>query len=132
VVAALLERPGAPGAYLVQQRLAHKTRGNLWEFPGGKVEPGESDESALARECREELEVEVSVGRQVWSTTHDYPDFSVNLLVYAATLLEGEPKALHAQALRFCRPEEMRALPFCEADEPLLEELARGGIQGSR
>jgi 8-oxo-dGTP diphosphatase len=123
VVAALIPDPQHAGRYLVQQRLANKSRANLWEFPGGKVEPGESDERALERECREELGVELMVGRRLWGTTHAYEDLTVTLELIAATIARGEPKPLGAQALRFCTPAQMRALPFCEADLPLLEIL---------
>ncbi|MDP2271283.1 MAG: (deoxy)nucleoside triphosphate pyrophosphohydrolase [Archangium sp.] len=123
VVAALIADPRDPSRFLVQQRLPDKSRANLWEFPGGKVEPGETDEAALVRECQEELAVELRVGRRLWSTTHEYDDFTVQLELFAADIESGEPKPLGAQALRFCTPKEMQALPFCEADIPLLELL---------
>lgn len=129
VVAALIPDPREPSRFLVQQRLPGKSRPNLWEFPGGKVEPGETDEAALARECREELAVELHVGRRIWSTTHAYSDLTVQLELFAAELRQGEPQALGAQAIRFCTPREMQALPFCEADLPLLEALASGAVQ---
>jgi 8-oxo-dGTP diphosphatase len=107
----------------VQQRLPNKSRANLWEFPGGKVEPGETDEVALARECKEELDVELEVGPRLWDTVHTYTDLTVELVLYRARIRRGEPKALGAQALEFATPAEMKALPFCEADLPLLEVL---------
>lgn len=128
VVAALIASPAGDGRFLVQQRLPDKSRANLWEFPGGKVEPGESDEAALVRECREELDVELTLGRRLWSTSHDYPELTVQLELFAAVIAKGEPKPLGAQALRFCTPSEMQALPFCEADVPLLELLVRGDV----
>ena len=128
VVAALIPDARDASRFLVQQRLPGKARANLWEFPGGKVEAGESDEAALARECREELDVELSVGRRLWGTTHAYEDLTVTLELFAARVVSGEPKALGAQALRFCTFDEMRAMPFCEADVPLLEALARGEV----
>ncbi len=128
VVAALIEDPSDPTRFLVQQRLPNKSRANLWEFPGGKVEVGETDEAALARECVEELAVELAVGRRLWSTSHDYDDLTVNLELFAARILKGEPQPLGAQALKFCTPLEMQALPFCEADLPLLEELVSGAV----
>jgi 8-oxo-dGTP diphosphatase len=131
VVAALIPARGDGSRFLVQQRLPGKARANLWEFPGGKVEAGEGDEQALARECREELDVELKVGRRLWGTTHAYDDLTVTLELFAAVILTGEPKALGAQALRFCTFDEMRALPFCEADLPLLEALATGEIAAS-
>lgn len=128
VVAALIEDPSDPTRFLVQQRLPNKSRANLWEFPGGKVEAGETDEAALARECVEELAVELAVGRRLWSTSHDYDDLTVNLELFAARILTGEPQPLGAQALKFCTPREMQALPFCEADLPLLEDLVSGAV----
>jgi len=128
VVAALISDPRDPGRFLVQQRLAGKSRANLWEFPGGKVEAGETDEVALARECQEELAVDLTVGRRLWSNTHEYSDLIVQLELFAAEIRKGEPQALGAQALRFCTPREMQALPFCEADLPLLESLVTGAV----
>jgi len=125
VVAALIAE-GEPPRFLVQQRLPGGSRANLWEFPGGKVEPGETDQGALARECREELGVELEVGPRRWQGRHAYADVVVELVVHQARIVSGEPKALGAQALRACTPQEMRALPFCEADLPLLEALERG------
>ncbi|NTX13992.1 (deoxy)nucleoside triphosphate pyrophosphohydrolase [Myxococcus sp. CA056] len=128
VVAALI--PGRLDAqrFLVQQRLPGGSRALLWEFPGGKVEAGETDEAALARECREELDVELSVGRRLWEGRHEYPDLTVELVLYAARMLSGEPKPLGANALEFRTPGEMQSLPFCEADIPLLEELVAGRL----
>jgi 8-oxo-dGTP diphosphatase len=131
VVAALIpERSVASGEtrYLVQQRLPSGSRANLWEFPGGKVEPGESDEGALTRECQEELGVQLRVARRLWETVHAYHDFSVQLVLYGAQIVAGAPKPVGAQALRFCTPKEMTELPFCEADVPLLAALMRGEI----
>ncbi len=131
VVAALIPSPGKRGAFLVQQRLPNTSRANLWEFPGGKVEPGEADAQALARECKEELDVEIEVGARLWGTVHAYADLTVALELYGARLVKGEPRPLGAQALRFCTPAEMRSLPFCEADLPLLDALADGSIEVS-
>jgi 8-oxo-dGTP diphosphatase len=128
VVAALISDPRDAGRFLVQQRLPDKSRANLWEFPGGKVEAGETDEAALARECHEELAVDLAVGRRLWSNTHAYEDLIVQLELFAAEIRKGEPQALGAQAIRFCTPKEMQALPFCEADLPLLESLVDGTV----
>ena len=128
VVAALIESPTEPGRFLVQQRLPNGSRANLWEFPGGKVEAGESEPAALARECREELEVELAVGRRLWAGVHEYPDLVVELVLYEARIVSGTARPLGAQALRFCTFREMTSLPFCEADVPLLEELVAGRV----
>lgn len=128
VVAALIPGPRDGQRFLVQQRLPGGSRALLWEFPGGKVEAGETDEAALARECREELDVELSVGRRLWEGRHAYPDLTVELVLYGARLVSGEPKPLGAHALAFKTPAEMQSLPFCEADIPLLDDLVAGRL----
>lgn len=128
VVAALIEAAGDPSRFLCQQRLPGGSRALLWEFPGGKVEAGETDELALIRECREELDVALSVGRRLWEGSHAYPDLVVDLVLYAARVNSGDPKPLGANELRWLTLAEMQALPFCEADVPLLALLAKGEI----
>lgn len=128
VVAALIADPADASRFLVQQRLPGASRALLWEFPGGKVEPGESDPAALIRECEEELGVQLEVGALAWETRHEYPDLEVQLALYRARIRSGEPKPLGAQALRFAAPAQMQALPFCEADLPLIELLASGKL----
>ena len=128
VVAALIPDPADASRFLVQQRLPGGSRALLWEFPGGKVEAGEDDATALARECREELDVALAVGRRLWEGRHTYPDLTVELVLYAARIVSGTPRALGAHALRFLTLAEMAPLPFCEADVPLLEDLAAGRL----
>ena len=112
------------GKYLVGQRAAHKTQGGLWEFMGGKIEPGETPDEALARECREELALEIEGARIIDSVIHEYPEKTIRL-----TLLECRPKAgsvpqaLEHQAIRWVTPEEMHGMPFCPADAELIENL---------
>ena len=125
VVAALIQT--APNRYLVQQRLPGKSRALLWEFPGGKVEPGESDAQALLREAREELGVRLEVGGERFAVRHAYQDLTVDLHLYDARIVEGTPAPLGAHALRGATPEEMLDMPFCEADLPLLRQLASEG-----
>jgi 8-oxo-dGTP diphosphatase len=128
VVAGLIADPKDSSRFLVQQRLPNASRANLWEFPGGKIEPGETEAQALVRECREELDVGLVVGRKLWSTVHDYPDLTVELELFAADITEGQPKPLGAQALQFATVTEMKQLSFCEADRPLLDSLATGDV----
>jgi 8-oxo-dGTP diphosphatase len=109
--------------FLACQRPAHKARGLLWEFVGGKVEPGETRQQALVRECREELGITVEVGELFWETTHRYPDLTVHLSLFHARITEGTPKLLEHNDLRWITVEEMDDLPFCPADEPILERL---------
>src|SRR3954463_11886168 len=90
VVAALIESGERPGAFLVQQRLPGKSRALLWEFPGGKVEPGETEAQALEREGREELAVALAAGGRLWSCVHEYADLVVELVLYAARIRAGE------------------------------------------
>ena len=101
-------------------------RALLWEFPGGKVEVSESDEQALLRECREELGIDLAVGKRLWGCLHQYADLTVDLVVYEGRIERGTPKAMRAKELRYLSPEEMKSLPFCQADWPLLEALATG------
>jgi 8-oxo-dGTP diphosphatase len=123
VVAALIQDPQYPRRYLVQQRMPGGSRGSLWEFPGGKVEPRESDQAALIRECREELGVELTVGSRRWQAIHHYRDLWVELVLYASTIRAAVPRPLKAQQLRYLSAEEMTDLPFCEADLPLIDAL---------
>ena len=109
--------------FLICQRPAHKARGLLWEFVGGKVEPGETPEQALARECREELGVTLSVGEVFMEVTHTYPDLTVHLTLFQAAIQAGEPQKLEHQDLRWITREEIDQYPFCPADQVILERL---------
>ena len=91
VVAALIWREGK---FMICQRPAHKARGLLWEFVGGKVDPGESKQQALIRECREELAVEVSVGDVFMEVLHEYPDLLVRLTLFHSAIVAGTPQML--------------------------------------
>jgi 8-oxo-dGTP diphosphatase len=128
VVAALISHPSLPRHFLVQQRPAGKSRGLLWEFPGGKVEQHETDQAALARECEEELGVVLEVGKYLWEGKHAYPDLTVELVLYEAWIRGGEPHPRGGQQLLWANPAQMQALPFCEADVPLIELLHRGAL----
>lgn len=120
VVAALIWRGER---FLACQRPAHKARGLLWEFVGGKVEPGETREEALIRECREELAVTVVPRNIFMEVTHEYPDLTVHLTLFNADLPEGEPRALEHNDLRWITVGEIDTLPFCPADQEILERL---------
>ena len=111
--------------FLACQRPAHKARGLLWEFVGGKVEPGESLEAALIRECREELDVEIEVGEVFMDLVHEYPDMTVNLVLFNAKIAEGEPKMLEHNDIRWLLPAEIPGYEFCPADKEILAEIRR-------
>jgi 8-oxo-dGTP diphosphatase len=115
---------------LVQQRPPGKRRALLWEFPGGKVEAGESDEAALLREGREELGVDLDIGPQRFETRHAYPDVEVDLHVYEARVVLGTPMPLAGQRLREVPLNELDTLAFCEADQPLVAALLRAASEG--
>jgi 8-oxo-dGTP diphosphatase len=110
---------------LVQQRPTGKARALLWEFPGGKVEPDETDEGALQRELREELGVELEVGAERFQTLHTYADVEVDLHVYRARVRGGMPQPQAGQVVREVNLTELATLPFCEADRPLVDALLR-------
>ena len=109
--------------FMICQRPAHKARGLLWEFVGGKVEPGETKEQALSRECREELDVAVSVGSVFMEVDHDYPDLNVHLTLFNAAISEGVPQMLEHNDIRWITPEEIPQYEFCPADETILKKL---------
>lgn len=111
--------------FLACQRPAHKARGLLWEFVGGKVEPGETKEEALVRECREELGVTVAVGDVFMEVTHEYPDLTVHLTLFHAKIAEGTPQKLEHNDIRWLTVEEIDDFPFCPADVDILERLKK-------
>lgn len=120
VVAALVWRDGK---FMICQRPAHKARGLLWEFVGGKVEPGETKEDALIRECREELGVTVSVGGVFFDVVHEYPDLTVHLTLFHSVIAEGEPKLLEHNDLCWITPDEIPQYDFCPADVEILKMI---------
>lgn len=111
--------------FLICQRPAHKTRGLLWEFVGGKVEPGETPAQALTRECAEELAIQVDVGSRFFQEFHDYPDMLIRLTLFHCTIASGVPQLLEHKALRWIRPEEIPSYEFCPADVNVLAQIRR-------
>ena len=120
VVAALLW-DGA--RFMICQRPTNKKRGGLWEFVGGKVEPGETEPEALVRECREELAVTIEVGDIFCQLVHEYPDITITLTLYNAAILEGRPQMLEHQDIRYITPSEIDQYDFCPADAEILALL---------
>ena len=109
--------------FLICQRPKNKARALLWEFVGGKVEAGETKEAALIRECREELDITVTVGDVFAEVTHEYPDLAVHLTLFSCGIAEGEPKRLEHADMRWILPSEIPAYEFCPADEVILQKL---------
>lgn len=109
--------------FIICQRPAHKARGLLWEFVGGKVEPGETHAQALVRECREELGITVAVGEMFMDVVHEYLDLTVHLTLFHATIIEGTPQKLEHADIRFITTEEIDHYAFCPADVSILARL---------
>ena len=109
--------------FMICQRPGHKARGLLWEFVGGKVEPGETKQQALVRECREELGIRLSVGEVFMEVVHRYPDITVHLTLFCATIAEGIPQKLEHNDIRWITPAQIPGYDFCPADEEILERI---------
>lgn len=128
VVAALIYDSGR---LFICQRPANKARGLLWEFPGGKVEPGETREQALVRECQEELDVTISVGDCFYEVEHVYPDVTIHLTLFWARLVQGTPKRLEHHAFAWITPQEIGDYVFCPADEEILDVIQTRNEEGT-
>lgn len=120
VVAALLWKENK---FLIAKRPAHKARGGLWEFVGGKVEKGESKEEALVRECEEELACRILPTGEYMRVVHTYPDITVSLTLFHAELVEGEPQKIEHDSLAFISPKDIPLYEFCPADEEILKRI---------
>ena len=110
--------------FMICQRPANKARALLWEFVGGKVEQGESKAEALVRECKEELNIAISVGDVFMELTHVYPDITVNLTLFNATILSGIPELIEHNDLKWITPTEIPNYDFCPADKEILEKIS--------
>ena len=111
------------GRFMICQRPAHKARGLLGEFAGGKVEPGETREQALVRECREELAVTVAPADVFMDVVHQYPDLTVHLTLFNASIVEGVPRMLEHNDIRWIGVDEIPDYQFCPADKDILRRL---------
>ena len=109
--------------FMICQRPANKARALLWEFVGGKVEPGETKEQALIRECQEELAITLSVGDVFMDVVHEYPDITVHLTLLNATIAEGVPQKLEHNDIKWITASEIPNYEFCPADEEILKTI---------
>ena len=109
--------------FMICQRPAHKARALLWEFVGGKVEPGETKEQALIRECQEELAVTLTVDDVFMDVVHEYPDITVHLTLFNATISEGTPQKLEHNDIKWIVPNEIPNYDFCPADKEILKKI---------
>ena len=128
VVAALVVENGK---FMICQRPAHKARGLLWEFVGGKVEPGETKAQALIRECREELGVTVAPGDVYMEVDHVYPDITIHLTLFRAAIVAGRPQKLEHADIRFIAPTNIPRYDFCPADAAILARITEKGVGSS-
>ena len=125
VVAALIVRDGK---LMIAQRPAGKHMAGKWEFPGGKIEKGETPEKALERELSEELGVKTETGRIYYAIHHSYPEKDVLLLFYRSRLLEGEPRPIEEADIRWIEESQIRDFDWAEADAPLIDLIASDGF----
>ena len=129
VVAALLWQGDR---FLLCQRPEQKARGMQWEFVGGKVEPGEAKQQALIRECREELDIALSVGEEFMQIIHSYPDITIHLTVFHCSIPGGTPKLLEHRAMHWVTPEEAEEFDLCPADREILKQIQKEHPHGKR
>ncbi len=120
VVAALIWQDNR---FLICQRPAHKARGMLWEFVGGKVDPGETKEEALIRECREELAIGLLPGSVFMDVLHKYPDLTVHLTLFHASIVTGVPQRIEHNDIRWITASEIPQYEFCPADVEILAKI---------
>ncbi len=126
VVAAEISDGGSH--YLITQRLPHAAMPLLWEFPGGKVEPGESDEEALRREIKEELDVQIAVGAKTVQTLRDYDNYRIDFHCFAAQIVQGHPQRIGVWDFRWVQPQELGDYRFPPADQETIDRLV--GLDG--
>lgn len=120
VVAAIIEKDGR---ILICRRAENKTRALKWEFPGGKIEPGETPEQAVLRECREELYVDLCVKGEFMRVLHSYPDIEIQLTVFRTAIIGSDPRCIEHKEIRFVYPSELADFELCPADITVAEKI---------
>lgn len=126
VAIALIEREGK---YLITRRLPEDSFGGLWEFPGGKLDPGEDLETCLRREIREELGIQVKVVSRVQLVEHRYPNRLLMFHCFSCSIVEGEPQPIECSDFRWVTPGELTGFEFPPASEPIIQNLMKGGLE---
>ena len=110
--------------FMLCRRPAHKARALQWEFPGGKIEKGESAEEALMRECREEMDIEITCEAEYMDLVYDYPDLTVHLHLIPCCIVKGEPQKIEHSDIRWVTLKEAAAFDLCPADRIFVERMA--------
>lgn len=113
------------GRYLITQRRFDDRLGGIWEFPGGKIREGESDEACVTRELKEELGIEVQVGQHLGTIHYTYPDRKLELRFYACSLSAGDPKPIDVQDFRWAKADELIYYQFPKADREIVDKLVQ-------
>lgn len=111
------------GEILIDRRLAQGDMGGLWEFPGGKVEAGETVQACIVREIKEEIDLDVRVGDRLILIDHDYPNFRVSLYVHWCEVIGGEARAIECQEIRWVNPQDLGRYPFPEANLAIITAI---------
>lgn len=111
--------------FMICQRPVDKARSLLWEFVGGKVEPGETKEQALIRKCKEELDITLEVGDVFTEAIHEYPDITIKLTVFNAKIAEGVPKLIEHNDLKWITPDKIPQYEFCSTDVGILKRIMK-------
>ena len=119
---------GRQGKILIDRRKDEGEMAGLWEFPGGKVEPGETIEECIEREIKEELDIKIIVGDRLTTITHAYKTFNVTLYVHECQHLSGEPQPLECQEIRWVEPAQMNRYTFPQANKQIINLLQERGI----
>lgn len=122
VVAAIIEKENK---ILITKRNLKKSQGGLWEFPGGKIEEGETKQEALKREIKEELDLDIEVYEQVTEKVHHYPDKDINLISFKCKIISGELKLIEHEEYKWVLPGEMSQYEFAEADKWIVENIRK-------
>lgn len=116
------------GQVLIDRRKASGEMGGLWEFPGGKIEPGETIEECIQREVKEELDIEIIVGDRLTTITHTYETFMVTLYVHDCQHLNGQPQAIECTEVRWVEPSQMHQYQFPQANTQIINLLQQRGV----
>ena len=120
VTAAYIIKDEKLNYFLIAQRLPKGSQASLWELPGGKIEPYENPEECLKREIKEELNIEIEIIEHLITLTHNYPDLSLELLVFAPRIISGTPQAIECQSWKWITLDEIELYNFAEADKRVL------------